>query len=452
MQPQLISDLASAFANAGGRALLVGGTARDRSLDLPVHDWDIEVFGLPLEQIKSVAQAFGPVHEVGRAFGILKLQASGQEVDLAAPRKEIKTGRGHTGFSVMIDPSLPPEQAARRRDFTVNAIAEDPLTGEVIDPFGGRSDLTKHILRVVDPQTFGEDPLRVLRAVQLAGRFALHADVQSLSLLQTMFPALAELSKDRLRAEWVKLLLLSQKPSLGLALAKSIGLFRDHPFGRLSDIAGRNGSLWTQTLHDVDRAASLVRRVYPNALDRIVVVLAAFCNNVGAAVTTQPSDRGVIGGPIAGTWMQTQGFPQQIQLQVQGLMRGFSTAKPLFERQSAQVPDGEIRRLVNLTHPANPHQLRTLIQASAEQPPMLTQWLWSRLTTLGLKDGPRPVVSGHDLLKLGWSADHRYAQIIGLAERVAEQTGCSRNDILAIIRTASDAQAAIRLLKEKLTA
>ncbi len=151
-------------ASAGSRA--IGCSNR------PSKDLDIEVFGIPQDRLLALLQTLGKVVPAGQAFPVYKLG----EVDVALPRRESKTGRGHKGFSVEGDPSMPFDEAARRRDFTINAIGWDPLTGEYLDPFHGRDDLQQRILRVVDPLTFGDDSLRVLRALQFAARFELTID------------------------------------------------------------------------------------------------------------------------------------------------------------------------------------------------------------------------------------------------------------------------------------
>ena len=121
---------------------------RDRLLGRQSKDLDIEVFGIPQEQLPAVLGELGRVEAVGQAFPVFKLGA----IDVALPRRESKSGRGHKGFTVEGDPSMSIDEAARRRDFTINAIAWDPLTGEYLDPFNGRADLEQRILRVVDPR------------------------------------------------------------------------------------------------------------------------------------------------------------------------------------------------------------------------------------------------------------------------------------------------------------
>src|SRR5438034_9123933 len=159
-----VRDLATAVRDAGGRALVVGGWVRDRLLDRDSTNIDVEVFGLPSSRLRQLLEPFGRVEAVGESFQVYKLG----DIDVSLPRRESKAGRGHRGFEVAGDPTMTVEEAVRRRDFTINAIVWDPLTDEYLDPSGGRADIERRLLRVVDRRTFADDSLRVLRGVQFA--------------------------------------------------------------------------------------------------------------------------------------------------------------------------------------------------------------------------------------------------------------------------------------------
>lgn len=449
----VLTKLAAAYQHAGGRTLLVGGTVRDRLLQLPIKDYDLEVFGLPIENIKTVAERFGQVHEVGKAFGILKIRIEEHEIDIAAPRQEEKTGRGHTGFTVAIDPTLSPEQAARRRDFTINAISEDPLTGEIIDPFGGQGDLRDRILRVVDPNTFGDDPLRVLRACQFAARFDLSVEDQTLELLKTLVPKTTELSKERFREEWKKLFLLAEQPSVGLQLAMDIGLFERFPEIQKLPATPQNldnhpeGNAWEHTLLTVDYAAQLVRRDRENPHDRLVIMLGAWLHDLGKVVVTverkgkfDARGHAEAGEQVAVGWLEAQGFSREIIAQVAALVREHMHLYELTE-QGPEVSSGALRRFVNRLHPATPRQILTVREAdhfgrgpSIKEPYVARAWVMKRLQELGLSDGVVPVLRGQDLLELGLLPGPDFGKISEAAERYAERTGASRDDILEQLR------------------
>ena len=210
------------------RALLVGGLVRDALLGRTTTDADVEVFGVPAGRLESLLESLFPerVNTVGRSFGIFKVHlVHGIDLDVALPRTESKVASGHRGFTVLGDPFLPFPEAARRRDFTINALAADPLTGEILDGHRGLDDLAERALRAVDRATFVEDPLRVWRAVQLAARLAFRVEPGTVALMRAMVARgdLAELSRERVTEELRKLLRDAESPSLGLLLARDLG-------------------------------------------------------------------------------------------------------------------------------------------------------------------------------------------------------------------------------------
>src|SRR5256886_360934 len=209
--PDKILSVASAVQGAGGRALLVGGCVRDQLMGHEPKDWDLEVYDLDPDKLRSVLEKFGSVNVVGEAFTVYKLD---RHIDVSIPRRERKSGRGHRGFIIEGDPSMTVAEAARRRDFTINAILQNPLTREIIDPFGGQADIERGILRAVSVDTFAEDSLRVLRAAQFAARFEFRIDPETVELCRSI--DLSDLPAERIWAELEKLLLRARRPSIGL--------------------------------------------------------------------------------------------------------------------------------------------------------------------------------------------------------------------------------------------
>ena len=197
-----VAAIAAAVRVAGGRAFVVGGWVRDWLRRHPSKDIDIEVFGVPQESLPSLLQPFGRVEPVGQSFPVYKVIVPDAEgdIDVALPRRESKAGRGHKGFAVTGDPSMSFPEAARRRDFTINAIGWDPISGEFEDPFHGRNDLDRRLLKAVDLKTFGDDSLRVLRAVQFAARFEFALDAATAALCRTI--PLDDLPAERIWSEF----------------------------------------------------------------------------------------------------------------------------------------------------------------------------------------------------------------------------------------------------------
>jgi tRNA nucleotidyltransferase (CCA-adding enzyme) len=281
----LACDIADAIRREGGRALVVGGFVRDRLLGHSSKDLDLEVFGVAEDRVAALLGSFGRVEPIGQSFPVYKVGA----IDVALPRRESKTGRGHKGFAVTGDPDMTFDEAARRRDFTINAIGWDPLTNEYLDPYGGRADLDRRLLRVVDRKTFGDDSLRVLRALQFTARFGLTLDPETFELCRTI--QLDDLPPERIWGELEKLLCLAPKPSIGLALALDLGVV-DALLPELRPLVGcqqdvlwhPEGDVWVHTLMVVDEARTEIDEL-PRA-GKIIVMLGALAHDLGKPSTT----------------------------------------------------------------------------------------------------------------------------------------------------------------------
>ena len=427
----LARDIAVEVRARGGRALIVGGWVRDRLLGRRAKDLDLEVFGLPQDQLPALLSAFGRVEAVGQSFPVYKVirETSGHldDIDVALPRRESKIGRGHKGFEVQGDPFMSIEDAARRRDFTINAIAWDPLNDEYLDPFHGRDDLARHLLRVVDPSTFGEDSLRVLRAVQFAARFefALHDDTAA--LCRTI--PLDDLPAERVWGELEKLLLQAERPSTGFALALDLGII-DQLLPEMRALLGCDqepdwhpeGDVWTHTLMVIDKAREL------NAdLDRpqlITVMLGAICHDLGKPATTA-----VIDGRIRSLNHEEAGVEPAARLldrlniytidgfdvrtQVLGLVA--QHLKPGMFHKAPVVTDGAFRRLaqkVDLELLARLARADCLGRSGGFDCSAM-DWFIERARTLGVEHRPpQPLLMGRHLLALGLSPGPRIGEII----------------------------------------
>jgi tRNA nucleotidyltransferase (CCA-adding enzyme) len=295
-----VRALAPVRADLPPRALLVGGFVRDALLGRETTDADVEVYGVPRDRLEALVVGMFPgrVNTVGRSFGVLKVHLAAQiDLDVALPRSDSKTGAGHRGFAVQGDPFLEFEKASRRRDFTVNALACDPLTGEILDAHGGLDDLEQRALRAVDPRTFPEDPLRVWRAFQFAARLDFRLDPDTLLLLTSMVRRgdLAELSKERVTDE-IKKLLTASRPSGGLTLARATGAIASS-FPELEALAATpqdpewhpEGDVWVHTLMVVDESAAVVLRGTWGLCGQepLHVVLGALLHDLGKPETTE---------------------------------------------------------------------------------------------------------------------------------------------------------------------
>jgi tRNA nucleotidyltransferase (CCA-adding enzyme) len=280
-------------------ALIVGGYVRDIHLGLRPKDADIEVYGVPPADLNRLLERmFGKTKDVGEAFGIIKVPlGDGLELDVSIPRRESKAGKGHTGFLIDSDPSLSIQEAARRRDFTVNAMALDPVSGVIYDPFGGLEDIQSKTLRVTDPERFQDDPLRVLRAMQFAARLEFTVEPESARLMRQMVERgdLGELSKERITGEIEKLLLKARRPSIGFEFGRMIGVV-ERVMPELQATLGvpqepewhPEGDVWTHTMMVADAAAKIVHDAARGLSEdeRRQVMLGAVAHDLGKPATT----------------------------------------------------------------------------------------------------------------------------------------------------------------------
>ena len=200
---EMAKKIASEVERAGGRAYFVGGCVRDALLGRENKDIDIEVHRVPVETLEGILDALGERISMGASFGVLGLRH--YDLDIAMPRAETATGFGHKDFAVSVDPFLGEEKAASRRDFTINALMRDVLTGEILDFFGGRGDLARGLIRHVNDRSFGEDPLRVFRGAQFAARFGFEVTPETRALCETM--RVDALAGERVMGELEKALL-----------------------------------------------------------------------------------------------------------------------------------------------------------------------------------------------------------------------------------------------------
>jgi len=285
--PERVLELARTVREAGGRALLVGGCVRDMSMGLAPKDWDLEVYGIEPAKLREILDHYGNVNVVGEAFTVYKL---GADLDVSLPRRERKSGRGHRAFVIEGNPTMTFAEATRRRDFTINAILKDPLTEEVLDPFGGRQDIDKKTLRAVSPETFVEDSLRVLRAAQFAARFQFEIEPETVALCRTI--DLSDLPPERIWGELEKLLLLARRPSLGIDWLRKLSA-TDQMFPEIKSLLDvpqdpewhPEGDVYVHTLLVVDGARELINDL-PHA-KQVTVMLAALCHDFGKPATTE---------------------------------------------------------------------------------------------------------------------------------------------------------------------
>jgi tRNA nucleotidyltransferase (CCA-adding enzyme) len=401
------------------RAWLVGGCVRDGLLGCPGKDFDVEVFGLGCEELAQGLSRWGKVDLVGQSFGVVKLKTGSEHsYDFTIPRRDSKIAAGHKGFAVELDPGITPAQAAARRDFTINSLMFDPRTGELLDFFGGAADLRAGILRHTSP-AFVEDPLRVLRGMQLAGRFNLKPAGETVELCRRIKGGFSELAGQRVRDEWFKWAEKSAAPSAGLKFLAATGWVEHFPeiqalLGTPQDPEWHpEGDVFVHTGHCCDAMARLPewRSAGPEA--RMVYMLAILAHDFGKPATTQAAMKDgrsriispghdALGGELAQRFLERIHAPPAIQARVVPLV-----VNHIIHFQT--LSDRALRRLAKRLEPENIRGLCLVITAdSMGRPPLApaqpenVRQLLARARELEIQEKPpEPILMGRHLLELG---------------------------------------------------
>lgn len=432
--PDKVIKLAQTIQELGGRAMLVGGCVRDELMGVQPKDWDVEVYGIEPSPLRKVLDQFGDVIVVGEAFAVYKLD---RDLDVSIPRRERKTGKGHRGFSIEGDPAMSFAEACSRRDFTINAILQDPLKGEIVDPFKGRDDLDNKIIKHVSGATFAEDSLRVLRAAQFAARFEFDIAEQTVSICKSI--DVTDLPKERVWGEFEKLLIKPERPSVGLHWLYELGVVRQifPELQSLVDVPQEpewhpEGSVDIHTMMVADEARKLIDDLPYEK--QVTVMLAAIAHDFGKPPTTKFFD---------GRWRShshdeagvepTISFLDRLGVftlngydvrdQVIQLVRYHLKPGEFYKAESKNlVGDGAFRRLARKVEPdllyrvakadslgRNPDWLPPEKRFGSEA----QEWFIRRVRELNIeRKAPEPVLLGRHLIELGLEPGPRFKQIL----------------------------------------
>ena len=432
--PEKVDAIANVIAAAGGRAMLVGGCVRDELMAVAHKDWDVEVYGIAPDKLRGILDAFGDVNIVGEAFTVYKI---GEDLDVSIPRRERKTGKGHRGFIVEGDPEMSFEEACSRRDFTINAILKDPLTGEIVDPTGGREDLEKRIIRHVSSATFAEDSLRVLRAAQFAARFEFDIAPETVAICKTI--DVTDLPRERVWGELEKILLKAQSPSIGLKWLYDLGVVRQifPELQSLVDVPQEpewhpEGNVDLHTMMVADEARKLIDDLPYEK--KVTVMLAAVAHDLGKPPTTKFFD---------GRWRShnhdeagiepTMSFLDRLGIytingydvrhQVLQLVKYHLKPGEFYKAESkSPVGDGAFRRLARKVEPdllyrvakadslgRNPGWLPPEKRFGSEA----QEWFIQKVRELEIeKKAPDPILMGRHLIDLGLEPSPKFKQVL----------------------------------------
>jgi len=383
--PVLLDQIVRELHSAGYRALVVGGAVRDALLGGEPKDFDIEVYGVAYDQLAGILARHGRVDLVGKSFGVVKLNSGGHEYDFSVPRRDSKLGLKHRDFQATFDPNITPREAASRRDFTINAMAYDPVTNELLDFFGGAEDLRNHVLRATS-EAFAEDPLRVLRGMQFACRFDLALEPGTAAMCQSIVDHYGTIARERVADEFMKWAVKSSRPGRIAVYLKASGW--DVHFSEIARLAGvpqdphwhPEGDVGTHTMFVVDAAARIATREKLGGDDRAVLIFAALSHDFAKATTTMQREReGKLrwtswgheadGGPMARGFLDRIGIKSAIVDRVVPMVENHLASSSIGREATPRA----VRRLAMRLAPATITDLLRLIEADySGRPPLPT--------------------------------------------------------------------------------
>ena len=423
------------LTDAGGRPIVVGGAVRDALLKVPAKDIDIECYALEYGGIADALAGMGKVDLVGAAFGVLKFCTDELDLDISLPRRDSKVGSGHRGFDVEVDHTLTFVEASSRRDFTINAIGWDPATGEVLDPHGGRADLARGVLRHVS-DAFADDPLRVLRGVQFAGRFDMVLDPQTADFCRSLVDDFEQLPIERVWGEWEKIASKAVRPSRSLQALRESGWLVHFPDlaaidGVPQDVKWHpEGPVEIHTAESMDAAAAWCGRHRIEGRARTLAVLGALVHDFGKVTHTQIHPDGRItshghaeaGVAPANRFLRQIGAPEDIVARILPIVREHMCVACAPEAVTAAA----VKRLSRRLSPATLEEWATVVEADhLGRGPASHAGITDRWLDLGREAGvqhqaPKPFLKGEMLMALGLKPGPRFKEIIAASNEAQD--------------------------------
>lgn len=427
--PSILKKISIKLNGLDAKAIVVGGSVRDFYLQCSIKDYDIEVYGLKtLQELENILKEYGLVKLVGKSFGVLKFIHESKEYDFSFPRTERKSGVGHKGFEVKSDGFMSFNDAAKRRDFTINAMGYDIKEEKFLDPFSGITDIENRVLKHIDDKTFIEDPLRLYRGVQFCARFEyiMHNSTKELCIAMTKRGDLKELAKERIFDELKKLLLKAKKPSIGFKLLREFGVLKYFP--ELKALIGvkqeekwhPEGDVWIHTMMSLDEMSKLLS---VDAKRSLILMLCILCHDFGKPSTTKFIDGRIraLGHENAGL-KPTESFITRLSDEVNliesvlPLVKYHLTPSMLF-RQNAS--DKAIRRLATKV---NIKDLELVARAdffgrtTTESKSGIYEagdWLLEKASRLRVENEPlKKLLFGRDLISLGMKPSKQFSLIL----------------------------------------
>ena len=448
--PEILEDILKDLQEIGATPIIVGGSVRDFFLNIPVKDYDIEIFGIDsLETIQKSLEKFASVKMVGKSFGVLTLRVNEYDFDFALPRIEKKIGNTHQDFEIITNANLSFKEAAIRRDFTINAIGYDFCTKDFLDPFNGINDLKNRVLKYIDDKTFIEDSLRVYRAVQFSARFDFSLDERTFELCKKIVQnnELHFLPKERIYEEFKKLFLKSSKPSIGFELLKDLGVLKYFPelkalISCVQDpFYHPEGDVWIHTMMCLDELSRILKE--ENIVDeyrKLYLFYAILCHDFGKPFCTKE-----INGKITSHKHESLGIEPTISF-----LSKLTNEKKFIEIVSSLVKnhlipfqlylaESSLKAIKRLSLKVNIEDLCLVCLADClgrtipdkEKCPKATFWVLNKAKELDIHNEPiKPIVQGRDLIELGFKPSDKFKEILEFAFDLQIDENMKKNEII----------------------
>ena len=433
--PKILEDILINLQELGATPILVGGCVRDYFLNIPVKDYDVEIFGIDcFEIIEKSLKKYGSVKLVGKSFGVLTLRVDEYDFDFALPRIEKKTGNTHQDFEVITNANLSFKEAAIRRDFTINAIGYDFSKKEFLDPFNGINDLRNKTIKHIDDDTFIEDSLRVYRAVGFASRFDFKIEEKTKVLCKQIVlnDELKYLPKERIYEELKKLFLKSSKPSIGFELIRELGILKYFP--ELEVLINciqepeyhPEGDVWIHTMMCLDEMARILKEEnIKDEYKKLYLFYAILCHDLGKPFCTKE-----INGKITSFKHENLGIESTISF-----LSKLTNEKKFIEIVCSLVKnhlapfqlylaESSLKAIKRLSLKVNIEDLCLVCLADClgrdisdkDKCPKATSWLLNSAKELNIQNKAiEPLVQGRDLIALGYKPSKKFKDILDFA-------------------------------------
>jgi tRNA nucleotidyltransferase (CCA-adding enzyme) len=433
--PKILEDILINLQELGATPILVGGCVRDYFLNIPVKDYDVEIFGIDcFEIIEKSLKKYGSVKLVGKSFGVLTLRVDEYDFDFALPRIEKKTGNTHQDFEVITNANLSFKEAAIRRDFTINAIGYDFSKKEFLDPFNGINDLRNKTIKHIDDDTFIEDSLRVYRAVGFASRFDFKIEEKTKELCKQIVlnDELKYLPKERIYEELKKLFLKSSKPSIGFELIRELGILKYFP--ELEVLINciqepeyhPEGDVWIHTMMCLDEMARILKEEnIKDEYKKLYLFYAILCHDLGKPFCTKE-----INGKITSFKHENLGieptisFLSKLTNEKKFIEIVCSLVKNHLAPFQLYLAESSLKAIKRLSLKVNIEDLCLVCLADClgrdisdkDKCPKATSWLLNSAKELNIQNKAiEPLVQGRDLIALGYKPSKKFKDILDFA-------------------------------------